>query len=179
MLQELIYHYNEETKTILLPRVSINKEIMKEEKEKLPISIFDGAFIIKGNKMKGFLSNKDLEGFININNESVRSPVIVSEEGEDKLVQIELLKPKVKRIVNKDKNETKIGLNINISAVIRESSHEINESKIKKQIKDKIKNDVYSAYMNSQNIGINLRTICIDLCTTIGRNFRTAGNSQY
>ncbi|MGM0837976.1 MAG: Ger(x)C family spore germination protein [Bacillota bacterium] len=153
MLQDLIYQFNEETKTILLPRVSINKEIMKEEKEKLPVSIFDGAFIIKGKKMKGFLSNKDLEGFININNESVSSPVIVSEEGEDKHVQIELFKPKVKRIVKKDKNETKIGLNINISAVIRESSYEINESKIKKQIKDKIKNDVYSAYMNSQNIG--------------------------
>lgn len=63
------------------------------------------------------------------------------------------MKPKVKRIVNKDKNETNIELNINVSAIIRESSHEINESKIKKQIKDKIKNDVYSAYKNSQNIG--------------------------
>jgi spore germination protein KC len=152
-LQDLIYQYNENSKTIILPKVSINKGTMKEEKETIPTSIFDGAFIIKEKKMKGFLSNKDLEGFINTNNESVRSPVIVSEEGEDEFVQIELLKPRVKRIVNKDNNETNIQLNINVSAVIRESSHEINESKIKKQIKDKIKNDVYSAYMNSRKIG--------------------------
>lgn len=154
-LQELIYQYNEETKTILLPKLSINDEIMKKENKKTPVSIFDGAYLIKEKKKKGFLSNKDLEGFINVNNESVRSRVIVSDKdaGEDKLIQIELLKPKVKRIVNKDQNETQIGLDINLSAVVRESSHEINSPEIKRLINEKIKDQVYSAYMNSRKIG--------------------------
>jgi spore germination protein KC len=154
-LQELIYQYNEETKTILLPKVSINEEIMKKDNKNTLVSIFDGAYLIKGKKMKGFLSNKKLEGFINVNNESVRSRVIVSEKdaGEAKLVQIELLKPKVKRIVKKDQNETQIGLDINTSAVVRESSNEINAPEIKRLIKERIKDQVYSAYMNSRKIG--------------------------
>ncbi|MEH7301042.1 Ger(x)C family spore germination protein [Neobacillus drentensis] len=155
-LQELIFEFNEKVKTIVLPRISITKQIVKKNLEDLPVSIFDGAYIMKDEKLKGYLSQQDLEGFIRVNNKAVRSPVIVSEEtdGNEELVQIELLKPKVKRVIDKDKNEVNIGLDINISAIIREASkNEVLSPRVKRKIKEKVTNEVYAAYLKSSQIG--------------------------
>ncbi|MDQ0201052.1 Ger(x)C family spore germination protein [Neobacillus ginsengisoli] len=154
-LQDLIYQFNEKTKTIILPGIKINDEIMKKDLKKLPVTTFNGAYLLKGGKLKGQLTRNELEGFIRINNQSVRSPVIVSERkaGKEELVQIELLKPKVKRVFNKDQNDVQIGLDIIVSAIVRESDHEILSPKIKRQIQDKIRNKVYGVYLKSQKIG--------------------------
>ncbi|MEH7438679.1 Ger(x)C family spore germination protein [Neobacillus drentensis] len=155
-LQELIFEFNEKVKTIVLPRISITKQIVKKNLEDLPVSIFDGAYIMKDEKLKGYLSQQDLEGFIRVNNKAVRSPVIVIEEtdGNEELVQIELLKPKVKRVIDKDKNEVNIGLDINISAIIREASKkEVLSPRVKRKIKEKVTNEVYAAYLKSHQIG--------------------------
>lgn len=155
-LQELIYQFNEKTKTILLPSISIKDEIVKKNLEKLPVTIVNGAYIMKDEKMKGYLTQQDLEGFIRVNNEAVRSPVIVSEKknGKKDLVQIELLKPRVKRVIDKDQNELRIGLDIKISAIIRESSQKLVLSpRIKRKIKEKIRNEVYASYLKSHQIG--------------------------
>ncbi|WML57816.1 Ger(x)C family spore germination C-terminal domain-containing protein [Neobacillus sp. PS2-9] len=155
-LQELIYQFNEKTKTILLPSISIKDEVVKQNLEKLPVTMVNGAYIMKDEKMKGFLTQNDLEGFIRVNNKAVRSPVIVSEEkdGKKDLVQIEILKPRVKRVIDKDQNEMRIGLDIKISAIIRESSQKVVLSpRIKRRLKKKIRNEVYAAYLKSHQIG--------------------------
>ncbi|MGG3562355.1 Ger(x)C family spore germination protein [Neobacillus rhizosphaerae] len=155
-LQELIFQFNEKTKTIVLPRITINEKIVKQNLEYLPVNIFDGAYILKDEKLKGYLSQQNLEGFIRVNNKAVRSPVIVGEEtdGKEELVQIELLKPKVKRVIDKDKNEVNIGLDINISAIIREATKkEVLSPRVKRKIKEKITNEVYAAYLKSHQIG--------------------------
>jgi spore germination protein KC len=155
-LQELIFEFNEKVKTIVLPRITITKQIVKKNLEELPVNIFDGAYILKDEKLKGYLSQQDLEGFIRVNNKAVRSPVIVGEEtdGKEELVQIELLKPKVKRVIDKANNKVNIGLDINISAIIREASKkEVLSPRVKRKIKEKITNEVYAAYLKSHQIG--------------------------
>lgn len=155
-LQELIFEFNEKVKTIVLPKITITKQIVKENLEELPVNIFDGAYILKDEKLKGYLSQQDLEGFIRVNNKAVRSPVIVGEEtdGKEELVQIELLKPKVKRVIDKANNKVNIGLDINISAIIREASKkEVLSPRVKRKIKEKITNEVYAAYIKSHQIG--------------------------
>lgn len=151
-LQELIYLLNEKAKTILVPRVSTNDEIIKEDQDPLPVTILHGAYVMKEATMKGYLNEKDLKGFIRVNNKAVRSPVTVS-QGKGKFVQVELLNPKVKRRINNDQNGIQIGLDIKISAVVRESSNPILSPELKRQIKEKIRNDVYAAYEKSQKIG--------------------------
>lgn len=154
-LQGLVYQLHERTKTILVPSISTNDAIMKKDQEKLPVTIFNGAYLMKGEKLKGHLTEKDLEGFIRVNNKSVRSPVIFSEKsaGEEAFVQIELLNPKMKRKVKKDQNGIQIGLDIKISAIVRESSKQILSPSIKRQIQEEIRKEVYAAYLKSQKIG--------------------------
>ncbi|MDN3020059.1 Ger(x)C family spore germination protein [Paenibacillus sp. BSR1-1] len=154
-LQDLIYQFNEKTKTILLPSITVNDESIKQNLDKIPVTTFTGAYLMKDEKMKGLLTNKELEGFIRVNNKAVRSPVTISERenGKNKHVTIELLNPKVKRIMNKDKNEVQVGLDIKISAIVRESDHTILAPRIKREIKEKIRDYVYEAYVNSDNIG--------------------------
>ncbi|MEH7331656.1 Ger(x)C family spore germination protein [Neobacillus drentensis] len=154
-LQELIFQFNEKTKNILLPSISVNEENIKQNLEKFPVTTFNGAYVLKDEKMKGFLTNKELEGFIRVNNKAIRSPVIITERKNGKAdhVQIELLNPKVKRIMNKDQNEVQVGLDIKISAIVRESDHTILAPRIKRQIKEKIRDHVYEAYVNSHKIG--------------------------
>lgn len=151
-LQELVYQIHEPTKTILVPGISTQDTIMKEEQDKLPVTVMNGAYLMKGTKLKGYLTEKDLSGFIRVNNKSVRSPVTLKDNKEE-FVQIELLNPKVKRTVNKDQNGIQIGLDIKISAIVRESSNHILSPTIKRQIQEEIKKDVYAAYVKSTKIG--------------------------
>ncbi|WP_244440941.1 Ger(x)C family spore germination protein [Neobacillus jeddahensis] len=154
-LQELLYQFNEKTKTILLPNISIEDAIIKRDLKSLPVSTIKGAFIMKGEKMKGLLNEKDLNGFVRMNNKAVRSPVTLSEDqvGEKEFVQVEVLKPKVKRTVKKEGSDVQIGLDLRVSAIIRESSHEIDSSLIKKKIKEEIRSEVYTAYLKSRELG--------------------------
>ncbi|QGQ48496.1 Ger(x)C family spore germination protein [Metabacillus sediminilitoris] len=151
-LQELIYQFNEHTKTILLPNISINEEIMKKDMENIPVTTFNGAFMIKDEEMKGLLTNNDLTGFIHVNNESDRTTLVLNDRKEEH-VQIELLKPKLKRIMKKNENDIVIGLHIKVSAIIRESSENILSKKMKKQLEKEIKNKAYEAYMKSKEMG--------------------------
>ncbi|TDL71160.1 Ger(x)C family spore germination protein [Rhodococcus qingshengii] len=154
-LQGLVYQLHEPSKTILVPSISTNDAIILKDQDKLPVTIFNGAYLMKGEKLKGHLTEKDLEGFIRVNNKSVRSPVIFSEKsaGEEAFVQIELLNPKLKRKVKKDQNGIQIGLDIKISAIVRESSKEILSPSIKRQIQEELRKEVYAAYLKSQKIG--------------------------
>ncbi|MBY0144997.1 Ger(x)C family spore germination protein [Neobacillus niacini] len=149
-LQELIYQIHEPAKTILVPSISTKDTIIKVEQEKLPVTIFNGAYLMNGTKLKGHLTESDLGGFIRVN--TVRSPVTLK-DSKGEFVQIELLNPKMKRVVNKDQNDIRIGLDIKISAIVRESSKQILAPKIKRQIQEEIRKDVYAAYEKSQKIG--------------------------
>ncbi|WML52513.1 Ger(x)C family spore germination protein [Neobacillus sp. PS3-12] len=154
-LQELIYQFNEKTKTIILPGIKSNDKIMRNNLNKFPVTTLNGAYLIKDEKLTSQLTGSDLEGFIHINNQSVRSPIIVRERkaGKEELVQIELLRPKVKRVFNKEQNDVHIGLDIKVSAIVRESDHEIIlSSKIKREIENKIRNEVYGVYLKSKEI---------------------------
>jgi spore germination protein KC len=154
-LQGLVYQLHEQTKTILVPSISTNDAIMLKDQDKLPVTIFNGAYLMRGTKLLGHLTEKDLKGFIRVNNKSVRSPVVFSDRsaGKEEFVQIELLNPKMKRKVNKDQNGIQMGLDIKISALVRESSKEILSPTIKRQIKEEIRKEVYDAYLKSQKMG--------------------------
>lgn len=151
-LQELIYQFNEHTKTILLPNISINEEIMKKDMGNIPVTTFNGAFMIKDEEMKGLLTNNDLTGFIRVNNESDRTTVVLTDNKEEH-VQVELQKPKLKRIMKKNENDIVIGLQIKVAATIRESSQNILSEKLQKQLEKEIKNKAYEAYMKSKEMG--------------------------
>lgn len=151
-LQELIYKMHEKPRTILVPRISTNNEIIKKDVKQLPVTVMNGAYIIKEGALKGYLDENDLKGFIRVNNQAVRSPVVVS-PGKGQFVEVELLNPRVKRRIDKDQNGVKIGLDINISAIVRESSNPMISPQLKKQIIEKIRNEVYEAYEKGQKIG--------------------------
>ncbi|WP_078411228.1 Ger(x)C family spore germination protein [Priestia abyssalis] len=154
-LQELIYQCNERTKTILLPNISIQENIMKKDTKKVPVTTFNGAFIIKDKKLKDLLTINDLKGYITVNNKAVRSLFNVKENKEDNedSIVIELLKPKLKRRIIKSQNDIKFGLDIKLSGVIRDAGQVIASPKIKKEIEEKIKSEVYESYNKSQEIG--------------------------
>jgi spore germination protein KC len=154
-LQGLVYQMHEKTKTILVPSISTNDAIIFKDRDELPVIVCNGAYLMKGAKLKGHLTEKDLAGFIRVNNKSVRSPIIVRGEnaGKEDIVQIELLNPRTKRMVNKDENGIQMGLDIKISAIVRESSHEIFSPTIKRQIEENVRTEVYDAYLRSKKIG--------------------------
>lgn len=151
-LQELIYQYNEKTKTIMLPNISLDNDTMKENTDKVTMSTFDGAYIIKDQTYKGILSEKELKGFIKVNNQTVRS-LVTFKGAHDEETAIEILNPKIKRRVFTKNHTLAYGLNIKIRANIRESNHNIINLNVKKALADKLRTEVYQSYKNSQAIG--------------------------
>ncbi|MBO0999646.1 Ger(x)C family spore germination protein [Bacillus sp. SD075] len=153
-LQELIYQYNEKTKTILLPNISIKKDAIKSDTKKVPVSTFNGAFIIKDKKLKDLFSENDLKGYIRVNNKTFRSYMTISKSKGDneEYIVIELLKPKLKRRFTNKQNDMSYRLDIKITGIISESSYGMVDPKIKKRIEEKIKDEVYETYKKSHGI---------------------------
>jgi len=156
-LQELLYQFNERTKTILLPNVSIRKSIVRQNATKVPVATFEGAFLIKDKKMKGLLTEKDLKGFIRVNDKVIRSLVTFREKNnKEETTVVELQKPKLKRSFFKRDNRLTPRLDVKLSAIIRESSHNINDKSVKSKIEKVIKNEIYSSYFRSNKVGADI-----------------------
>lgn len=154
-LQEFINQSNEKTKTVILPNISIAEGIIKEDQKNNPVTIIDGAYLMKDKKVKGLLSNQDLEGYIRVNEKSVRTQLslIESKTKEDEYVQIEIRKPKMKRIVSKKENEIVFELEIKVEAIKQESNYKLSSKDIKKRIEEEIKTEVYTSYVKSHEVG--------------------------
>jgi spore germination protein KC len=150
-LQKFMYQFNEKVSTILLPALSVNKEIIKEDKEDYTVPTIDGAYIIKEKEWKGFLNAKDLTGFIRVNNETVRTKLNL--EYEDNQMEIELSKPKMKQVVNMDKKKPSIGLKINMDATVLSSNIRSDSNEMLKQMKKQLIEEIYSSYEKSKEIG--------------------------
>jgi spore germination protein KC len=148
-LQELVYQLNEKATTVMLPSVSINKEIINKDLEKTPVTIINGSYLLKQNQLKGFLTTDDLKGFIYVNDDSIRTSVVVSDDEQDeKHVQVDLKKPNLKKHIVKTKdNSIKLQLDITISAIIRESSYQLDMREIKRKLEEKLKTEAYNSYI--------------------------------
>ncbi len=153
-LQELIYQMNEKIKTVILPSVKINNDIMKEGAENMPVTTIGSAFLIKDMQMMGNLKNEDLIGYIRVNQDMDKTTLTLKEnESEDQYIQIEIAKSKLKRSFKKDEaGNLQLGLNINIAATVHESSEHMNVKKIKNQLIETLTDEIYQSYINSQQL---------------------------
>ncbi|MDQ0226129.1 Ger(x)C family spore germination protein [Metabacillus niabensis] len=149
-LQQFIYQFNEKARTILLPSLTVNNEIIKEEEDNYDVPTINGAHIIKGKHWKGHVSLNHLIGFVRVNNKSVRTPLTLDLANHQILVN--LLKPKMKYVVNNDKKDPSIGLEIKIHATVLNSNGMKLSKDIKNQIKKKLVNEVYHSYEKSKEI---------------------------
>lgn len=150
-LQQFIYQFNDKARTILLPSLSVNNEIIKEEQEKYVVPKINGAQIIKDKEWKGYLSLKELAGYIRVNNDSVRTPLILNLEGNQ--IAVELIKPKMTHEIRNEEKEPTLELDINIGATVLHSNQLIKSKDIKNQIKKELVKEVYHSYQKSNEMG--------------------------
>lgn len=150
-LQQFIYQFNDKARTILLPSLSINNEIIKEEQEKYLVPKINGAQIIKDKDWKGYLSLNDLAGYIRVNNDSVRTPLTLKLGGNQ--IAVELISPKMTHVIGTEKKEPILELEINVDATVLHSNLMLKSKEIKNQIKKELVKEVYHSYQKSNEIG--------------------------
>lgn len=153
-LQKFMYQFNEKINTILLPSLVVNKEIIKEDEQDYVVPTINGAHLIKEKDWKGFLNTDDLSGYIRVNNETVRTKLNLDIDNNE--MEIELIKPKLRQVVNKNKKKYSFGLKINIDATVLTSNKRTNANKMKKQLKKQLVEEIYTSYEKSREIDADI-----------------------
>lgn len=153
--EELLYSLNEKTKTIAIPAIDIEENIIYENRKEFPVTSFRGAYYIKENKYQGFFSEREIEGFVRMNNDAERVLMNLFEEKEQPL-SIELRSPRIKRNVSKKNGELQYELNIHMSAILRNGAEMHHPEKVKKEITKILKKEIAASVQRAGEQNIDL-----------------------
>ena len=150
-LQKLIYQFNEKATTTLLPALSVNNTIIKEDEGEYVVPTINGAYIIRNKEWKGFLNVNDLMGFILVNKDSFRTDLTLTID--DNQLDIEILKPSMKHKVMNKKPLPSIALDITIDVSVLSLIDTTKSKEIQQALKKDIVNQVYHSYVKSKEMG--------------------------
>jgi len=147
-LQKLIYQFNEKATTTLLPSLSVNNTIIKEDEGEYVVPTINGVYIIRNKEWKGFLNVNDLMGYILVN--SFRTSLTL--DIDNNLIDIEVLKPSMKHKVSNKKQLPSIALDISIDASVLSLIDITRSKEIQQELKKELVNQIYSSYEKSREI---------------------------
>ncbi|WP_078381126.1 Ger(x)C family spore germination protein [Sutcliffiella halmapala] len=148
--RELLYMYNEKTKTMLIPSISLEDQVILQNKKGIITTYISGAYLVKNQTFLGWLSENDLYGFIQVNEASRRNITVI--DVANTLSAIEVLKPHTKLVMKKEGYV----LTSQIGVLVRESIEGLNLNKIKEKVSENIKKDVMNSYQKGRNLGADI-----------------------
>ncbi|MEM5014485.1 Ger(x)C family spore germination protein [Niallia taxi] len=154
-LEKLVYDNNEPTRTVILPNIIVKKKFIKKDQEPFVVTVIDGAWNIKDKKFKGLLHEKDIIGFVRMNNQAVRTLMTLN-EGQNIPLSLEIDSPKVMRNAEIKNGQLECQLKITFSVTLREGAVGRNISKTKKSIEEKVKDEIMTAFENAKKEDVDL-----------------------
>lgn len=149
-LREVLYMYKEKTKTILIPSINLENKVILQNKKGAVTTYISGSYLVKNKEFLGWLSESDLFGFILVNEASRRNMIVI--EVGDAQSAIEVMKPHTKLKKQKDGYI----LTCRVGVIVRESIEGLTLQKIKEQVSETIKKDVFLSYQKGKSLGADV-----------------------
>jgi hypothetical protein len=144
-MRELQIGLNEPVNQAIIPMISMVDEKWESRKNKRIALTYNGAAIMTGDQLKGFITNKDMLGFRWILEESKRMEIFVEKSGKPAaLIVVEHPKVSIKPIVRNEK--VTFDITIKAPGTLTEMDQEVNESYLIQEIKKSIQNDIKRTY---------------------------------
>lgn len=154
-MRELQIGLNEPVNQAIIPMISIVDEKWESREKKRIALKYNGAAIMTGNQLKGFITNKDMLGFRWILEESKRMEIFVGKNGKPAaLIVVEHPKASIKPIVRNER--VTFDITIKAPGTLTEMDQEVNESYLIQEIKKSIQNDIKRTYEKGLKINADV-----------------------
>lgn len=154
-IQRLFVDNNESGMTVKLPLLKIRKAVWKDNSEKSNTAKMGGAYLIKNNKFKGKLIEKEILGLRWVTKQTKRSPLVLKADGNLDIV-VSIIRPDVEIIPEFNNGDVRFIIKIRVKGSVADMEGQIALSKLEKEIKRHIRNEVMESFKNGLEIGADL-----------------------
>ncbi|WP_116058662.1 Ger(x)C family spore germination protein [Cohnella phaseoli] len=136
---------------ILLPSLSINSTTWKKDEKEDSKMFIDGAYIIDEGKLLGKLDNQKLLGVRWIDKSTIRSPIVISHQGEDAAV-LSLESPEVHMSISVINGLPKYHFHIKLNGNVIETLQKVSKRKMESTAEEVVRNEVMNTFQNGLTI---------------------------
>lgn len=164
-MNQFLRLFQEPEYTVLLTNIELSDEILHQGKEAKELFSRNGAFLIQKEEYKGLLSQEDLLGYRWLQEETVRSPLLLR-VGKDPSMVVMVSKPKYSILHEVEENKVKFNIKIHVQAHIKDVMQTLSPEEIKKKISENIEKEVRRTF----NKGLELKTDVLHLRDEVYRN---------
>ncbi|MEF3305892.1 Ger(x)C family spore germination protein [Paenibacillus sp. GYB003] len=152
---KVIGQFNEPAESAMLPSISIDRQSWSEDKNKRPMFKIDGAYFFHAQKMVGWLSERDLEGYRWLQRKLERSPINIPDD-RNPAAAIVVIKPKP-AIHHEVKNgKPYFNITLTMKAFVDELVRDTSKTDIEKLLNEGIEKQIRDTYEKGLDIKIDV-----------------------
>ncbi|CAG7635944.1 hypothetical protein PAECIP111802_02198 [Paenibacillus allorhizosphaerae] len=141
--------------TMLLPSLTIDKEVWKKDKRPDPKLSVDGVFALYDGKMTDWLEYDKLDGLRWLEDSTVRTPIILYMEGKP-VGKISIVRPKSRIIPKAQNDKVRVSIQIECKAIVAEMLQNIDEATLKKEIAKVIRSQIEHTFAEGKKDAVDV-----------------------
>ncbi|NOU95984.1 Ger(x)C family spore germination protein [Paenibacillus sp. LMG 31456] len=157
-LNDFIATYYEPAQTLLLPAVSISKEVWRKNNEPLDSMRFEGIFPFRRNKSEGFIPMEQVKGLRWVEKKTNRAPVSVTEKGKQ-VANLRMRNPHYSVKIREENNKPVFDLHVKVNGAITDLNEQVSEQTLCKQVEKIIEKEIRDTYES----GLKLKADLLEL----------------
>lgn len=159
-LNRFITDYFERGKTLLLPRLSLDRSTWTEGGEKVSMFKMDGYYVFAAKRYAGMLTEDQMKGRRYMNRRSVRMPVTIFQNGKPAAL-VALYKPLYRVRYSVTGGQVSFDVGIRIRGYIDELLQDISRQEVEREVCELVKDEVRETFDNGKKLNadtLNLTT---------------------
>ncbi|EFU39977.1 germination protein, Ger(x)C family [Paenibacillus vortex V453] len=157
--------YRERAATVVLPSIHISSQNWSENLKQHPILEVSGAFMIKNQKLMGWLSRSDLLGTRWLASPHTHASIIVQEEGEA-IGSISLEKPQSSIEIIREPDDVAYRIKLNVTGTVQNMYKKVGVSEMKRLTEATLKKEMHTTFHKAALLKADPYELCLQLYRT-------------
>ncbi|MCR8629633.1 Ger(x)C family spore germination protein [Paenibacillus radicis (ex Xue et al. 2023)] len=170
-LNDFIATYYEPVQTLLLPAVSVSKEVWHRNDEPLGSMRFEGIFPFRQNKSEGFMPLEQVKGLRWVEKNTNRAPVSVTEKGKE-LANLRMRRPHYSVKIREENSKPVFDLHVKVDGAITDLNEQVSEQTLCRQAEKIIEKEIRETYENGLKLKVDLLELQKHLYVRGAKRFR-------
>jgi len=154
-IQRFYVDYNEPGMTVKLPLIKVKKAVWNAETDERPTNKLSGVYLLKNKRLKGILSEKEMNGLRWVTEETIRSPLLLKVNDDLDLV-VSIVSPKVKITPIFKNGDVRFDMKLKYKANVTNMNVEVTLDKLEKEIKKKIHSEIMESFKYGLEKGVDV-----------------------
>lgn len=163
-MHEFVALFREESHTLVIPSLKVDKKSWFDQKKYFEEIVFDGYSVMHRGKWMGMLSSEEARGLLWLNRNLVRSPLSIR-LSENSVSSVVVKKPTIKIIPIFEQDQVRFSLHLKLNGHFTQLKGISEEDEIRKKVRETIQAQVLRTY----RAGLKIDADVLNLSDTVYR----------